>query len=355
MDRIEKILKASGGRARIQDVLDKLKEKEANPELPYSSVYIAVQSENKRLQELGEPIKFDTSRGTEERGWISLPQALPGEDGVVENLKERIVEINRNLDEQLTEWLSGMEWQEFEDSFLEQVLNQLGFQDIQITQRTRDGGVDAVVKFKRALVHATAIVSAKHWAAGGRSVSVDEVRRLRGVPISADTAIIITTSRFSDEAIKEAGLEGGWKSVYLIDGQQIVDICKRSKLGVRVEPLPELLVMDLESIGRPALGADSAPRQTIRDRRSTPTRQNFTKSDSTDVDPGGKRLRDEMLGDAERGLSTDEVARLSGYSQNTVRAYLTDPAKRKVLGRAIRSHPESRRAAIQIISERRSN
>jgi hypothetical protein len=74
--------------------------------------------------------------------------------------------------------------------------------------------------------------------------------------------------------------------------------------------------------------------------------------DDDNAQDGMQRLRDAMLGDAERGLSLDEVAKLSGYSANTVRVYLSDH-RRKVLGDAIRENDDARARALAIVSRRR--
>ena len=58
------------------------------------------------------------------------------------------------------------------------------------------------------------------------------------------------------------------------------------------------------------------------------------------------RLRDEMLGDPERGLSIEEVAELSGYKANTVRVYLYDDQRRKALGDAIRGDQKAHSSCV---------
>jgi hypothetical protein len=67
----------------------------------------------------------------------------------------------------------------------------------------------------------------------------------------------------------------------------------------------------------------------------------------------GRRLRDEMLGDSEKGLSPEEVAKLSRYALSTVRAYLCDPQRRKTLGDAIRGDEQARAEALRIVVQRR--
>ncbi len=66
-----------------------------------------------------------------------------------------------------------------------------------------------------------------------------------------------------------------------------------------------------------------------------------------------KRLRDDMLGDAERGLSTKDLARITGYSEHTMRAYLHHPERRRQVLERIRNDPEVREKALAIVAEKR--
>lgn len=67
-----------------------------------------------------------------------------------------------------------------------------------------------------------------------------------------------------------------------------------------------------------------------------------------------QRLRDEMLGDPERGISVEETAHLSGYSISTVRAYLSS-GRRHVLGDAIRMDEKAKTRALAIVTKRRKS
>jgi hypothetical protein len=70
VDRIERRLRALGGRAHLQQLIEEIRGAEGKPDVSYQSVYIAIQLENQRLDELGERTRFMTSRDGEERGWI---------------------------------------------------------------------------------------------------------------------------------------------------------------------------------------------------------------------------------------------------------------------------------------------
>jgi restriction endonuclease Mrr len=341
VDRIEKRLRALGGRARLQQLLEEIRLEEKYPDLPYQSMYMAIQLENQRLEELGERTRFITSRDGEARGWVRLQETsefVPG--SIASEIEARIHEQNDAVGEEIRAWLQRMDWRTFESTFLTRVLEALGFQDVQTTQPTRDGGADARVTYKRGVVDARAIVSAKRWTT--RTVPVDEVRMLRGLKGEEDTAIIVTTGRFSTEAQNEAKPGQNQRIVYLIDGDKLIDVCKRNRIGVVLAPLPSLLVLDPE-IAREAPARDVPD---LEEDRAVP-------EETLDWEgPAIRRFRDEMLGDSERGLSVEEAAELSGYKLNTVRIYLTDE-RRRVIGDAIRRDKRARDRALAIVSSRR--
>ena len=244
----------------------------------------------------------------------------------------RIQEANADIGEKIRKWLEGMDWRTFESTFLKKVFEALGFQDVEITRSTRDGGQDARVTYRRGIVDAQAIVSAKRWKAG-TTVSVAVVRELRGSTGDEDTAIIVTTGQFSTDAENEAKQRQlGLRNVYLIDGNKLVEICKRHGIGIKERELPKLLVLDPELAGEP---------------EAVEGEQQY------DSEPGIQRLRDEMLGDSERGLSVEETAKLSGLAVTTVRQYLADD-RRKVVGDKIRANEQARARALKIVSRRRS-
>jgi Restriction endonuclease len=173
-------------------------------------------------------------------------------------------------------------------------------------------------------------------------VPVDEVRMLRGLKGEEDTAIIVTTGRFSADAQNEAKPGQNQRIVYLIDGDKLIEICKRNQIGVKMVPLPGLLVLDPEVAREAPVHDDPEAAEDGAEPDDLPERTGFAI----------RRLRDEMLGDPERGLSVEEVAELSCYKVNTVRIYLSDD-RRKALGDAIRADPKARSRALAIVSSRR--
>lgn len=341
VDRIVRILEARNGRAKLSEIRDELLRLENNSSVTSTSTYIAIQSENDRLAERGERPRFRTSRQGEHRGWVSLESSSQFVLGsLAQRLEHQVLEANKKVDEEIRSRLLKMEWRTFESTFLTAVLEKLGFEEVEITQATRDGGKDARVKYKRGIVEANAIVSAKRWSSAA-AVSVDEVRLLRGVQGHEDTAIIVTTGRFTKDAVDEARPSQNQRVVYLVDGDRLVDICKRHGIGVKKVPLPDLFVLDEDEFSSP-VEVDEEDDETVENGDST-----------TESRPSARRFRDEMLGDEDRGLSASEISELLGLQLGTVRVYLCDPDQTKSLGNRIRADASLRNNALEIVANKR--
>jgi len=242
-DRIYNILlKSKDNRLKVSQIIEFLQREEQVDELHASAVTTTVRQDNQTKDAKGESPRFNHSGdGTEERGYVSIKikkGSLKIQKSISEDYEKSIPEIiekaNEEVKNKLKKAISNLTWQEFEDNFLEQILNSLGFTEIQLTQRTRDGGKDAECQYKRGLVESKCIVSAKHWS---KKVGPGEVQRLRGIKGDADTAIIITSNNFSDKAIREAKPSQNQRSIFLIDMNTLVDICFEKDIGVKKENL----------------------------------------------------------------------------------------------------------------------
>jgi hypothetical protein len=239
-DRIHEILTEAGGRLRARDIHTALAAKEdIDPDdLNGAIVPSTARQDNATRRNAGRQVRFNLyNDGDEEWGYISLAEP---DVGAVEAdpVPELIEKTNNDVRDQLKSAISELSWQQFESSFLEQILEALGFADISITQRTRDGGSDALCSYKRGLVQSETIVSAKHWSSN--NVGPDEVQRMRGIKGNADTAVIVTSSSFTTGAVTEAEPSQNQRSIVLVDGDLIVSTCLEHGIGVRKRELPIL-------------------------------------------------------------------------------------------------------------------
>jgi restriction endonuclease Mrr len=338
-DRIAKVLEENAGRLHVSDILRRLCDLEGNQDIALPALYQAIQNENERLREVGERPRFKTSKQGEARGWVSLEaESEFAADSVASDIESRVLRANKQVDKALHDRLKKMHWRVFESTFLTAVLERLGFQDVQVTQATHDGGVDARVVYKRGLVEARAVISAKRWATN--SVPVDEVRNMRGIKGDEDTAIIVTTGRFTREAQEEAKPGQNQRVVYLIDGDRLVEICKQYEIGITRTSLPPILTIDEEQFS--GFEAEDEPNEGDANHSLEPQ-----------AIVGVKRFRDEMLGDSQAGVSAREIASLLGLTEGSVRTYLSIPERRAALGDRIRADPDIRRKALALVAGRR--
>lgn len=123
-------------------------------------------------------------------------------------------------------------------------LERIGFEDVQVTSRSRDGGIDVrgLLTVGGAARVRTAI-QVKRWR---RNVSGRVVRELRGSLGPQEQGLIITTSSFTKDARSEAERTER-APVALVDGPAFVDLLAQHELGFHrremtvLEPDEELL------------------------------------------------------------------------------------------------------------------
>ncbi|WBL23845.1 restriction endonuclease [Zunongwangia sp. HRR-M8] len=91
------------------------------------------------------------------------------------------------------------------EELIASILEDLGF-DIELTKATRDGGSDIIARIKNAVTSFLILVECKRYSPNNK-VSVDIVRQVAGVHTlkNPSKSIIVTTSTFTKDAIKEAG------------------------------------------------------------------------------------------------------------------------------------------------------
>ena len=130
---------------------------------------------------------------------------------------------------------NGYEFEEFLKPFLEKI----GLDEVKVTKRSNDGGIDLdgvrygvidtngdSVKYK---------VQAKRFNPK-RSVSVDIIDRHRGIMKNGERGIIITTAKFSEPAIRSAASEIE-RPILLIDGEGLINICIEKNIGFIYKPI----------------------------------------------------------------------------------------------------------------------
>jgi restriction system protein len=115
------------------------------------------------------------------------------------------------------QWVRGLRWQDFEQQMAE-VYRQKGYQ----VEETGGGGPDGGVDLKLRKDGLTTVVQCKHWKTW--KVNVKPVRELFGVMTAegADSAIFITSGRYTSDALKFAA----GKPIELIDQHGFLDLVR---------------------------------------------------------------------------------------------------------------------------------
>src|ERR1035437_4485620 len=111
------------------------------------------------------------------------------------------------------------------------LLPEAGFERVQVTGRSNDGGIDGVgVLQLNDLMSFNVVFQCKKWE---QSVPPKEIRDLRGAMNGrADKGIFLTTSTYSSNARSEAERPGA-VPIELVDGERLFEMFKRYELGLK--------------------------------------------------------------------------------------------------------------------------
>jgi restriction system protein len=112
----------------------------------------------------------------------------------------------------------------------QQLLREAGFQNVQVTGRSGDGGIDGIGVFQVSLVSFRIFFQCKRYKG---TVSPSEVRDFRGAMSGrGEKGLLITTGSFTKSAQDEAVRDGA-PMVELVDGEQLCDLLKKYSIGVQ--------------------------------------------------------------------------------------------------------------------------
>jgi restriction system protein len=112
------------------------------------------------------------------------------------------------------------------------LLREAGFRNVEVTQRSGDGGIDGMGVYRMSLVSFPTYFQCKRYKG---SVSAGTVRDFRGAMTGrGEKGLVITTGTFTSSARDEATRDGA-PPIDLVDGEELCDLLKRYELGVQVE------------------------------------------------------------------------------------------------------------------------
>ena len=156
------------------------------------------------------------------KGFFGLTEHQP--KGIFAEIRTK----NQDVKKQLIEALYVLHPSKFEE-LIGEVLRNLGFENVQVTGKTGDGGIDVTGELVVAgIIRNSICVQVKRWRANVQRGSISE---LRGSLRPHQTGLFITTSDFSKPAFDEA------KDLYkapisLMNGNELVDLLCEFGIGV---------------------------------------------------------------------------------------------------------------------------
>ena len=133
------------------------------------------------------------------------------------------------------------------EEFLKVYLEKIGLDEVTVTQRSSDGGIDLqAVRYGvgslDGLDSVDYYIQAKRYKTDN-TIPIEKVRALRGVIPSGGKGIFITTARFSKKT-EDFAEEDSSRPIVLIDGKKLVESCIDNEIGFVFTPVFSKVAMD---------------------------------------------------------------------------------------------------------------
>lgn len=121
----------------------------------------------------------------------------------------------------------------------QRVLREQGFDKVEVTGRTGDGGIDGVGILSVSLLSFKIVFQCKRYRG---TVGAAQVRDFRGAMQGrGEKGLLLTTGQFTPDAVKEANREGA-PVIDLVDGDRLCNILKDLKFGVTTNHVESIAV-----------------------------------------------------------------------------------------------------------------
>lgn len=196
---------------------------------PSATMYSVILSEIRRREARGEKPRF-VRHG---RGKVGLASWLP------DDLSARIEENNREVRQSLLDRALGDTPAAFEE-LVELLLTAMGFEDVERTGYSRDGGID--VRATLVVGDSVRVRMAVQAKRVKGNIPAPVVQQVRGSLGAHEQGLIITTSDFSRGAKAEAGRPDA-APVALMNGEEFAALLGKYEIGARIER-HDLLILD---------------------------------------------------------------------------------------------------------------
>ena len=117
------------------------------------------------------------------------------------------------------------------EQLIKRLLDELGYREVEVTQQSRDGGIDLLATTDMGITAIREVIQARRHK---RKIQRKDLDALRGslFRFNAVRGTIIATSSFSDDT-QESAIARGSAPITLIDGDKLVDLLMQNGIGVR--------------------------------------------------------------------------------------------------------------------------
>lgn len=152
-------------------------------------------------------------------------------------------EYNQIVDQFYNYFEDGYKFEEFLKVYLEKI----GLEEVFITKKSGDGGIDltAVRKGVGGLSNAvdeSFYIQAKRYSPSS-TVSPEKIRALRG-SFSSGVGMFITTGKVSDNAKLEAQQVDPSRPIIVVDGKELISTCIDKEIGFSFKPVFSKTALD---------------------------------------------------------------------------------------------------------------
>lgn len=116
------------------------------------------------------------------------------------------------------------------------LLEKLGFDEIEVTGQSGDGGIDLTATLRRSEIPGIETnipykIQAKRFAPD-ITLNPRYIRELRGSMSSGERGVLITTAKVSRKSLEEEASKDISRLVLVIDGEKLIDLCKQYEIAI---------------------------------------------------------------------------------------------------------------------------
>lgn len=196
------------------------------------------------LTDKGNKVESVNKEYVKKKAKIKSYQEEQEENAIKSKNNNTFYDSNSDVDDlnwqtRLLEVIKGITAEKFE-KLCQRILRELGFNNVVVTGKSHDGGIDGmgILKLGEVLSFRVAFQAKRYDGTVGSSI----IRDFRGAMMGrADKGLIITTGVFSRDAVKEATRDGA-TPIDLIDGNDLAKHLKKLGLGVDVEIVEKVII-----------------------------------------------------------------------------------------------------------------